>query len=157
MAHYEHVDIGYNYRMSNLLAALGRAQLARLESMISRRKALRARYQGIFAGEAGVRMFGGDEDAEDNHWLSGILVEPKAAGWCAADLGAALSAENIESRPLWKPMHLQPVFAGARARLNGVSELLFQTGISLPSGSALTDSDQDRVIGHIVAFLRSRR
>jgi dTDP-4-amino-4,6-dideoxygalactose transaminase len=157
VAHYEHVDIGYNYRMSNLLAALGRAQLERLESMIARRRALRARYVSTFAGIKGVRIFGGDQDSEDNHWLTAILVDPVAAGWQAADLGAALSADNIESRPLWKPMHLQPVFAGARARVNGVSERLFRTGLSLPSGSALDDRDQNRVIELVGGFLRSRR
>jgi len=155
--HYEHIEVGYNYRMSNLLAALGRAQLERLDTMILRRRAFRERYRAAFAGLAGVRIFGGDTDAEDNHWLTAILVDRDVAGWCAADLGAALTADNIESRPLWKPMHLQPVFAGARARVNGVSERLFGTGLSLPSGSALSDADQDRVFAQIEGFLRSRR
>ena len=156
VAHYEHVDIGYNYRMSNLLAALGRAQLSRLESMIARRKALRETYRQLFSTVPGVTIFGGSDDAEDNAWLTAILVDPEVAGWAAADLGAALTAENIESRPLWKPMHLQPVFASAPALVNGVSQRLFETGLSLPSGSALDESSLERVLDCIRAFLRDR-
>ena len=156
VTHYEHVDIGFNYRMSNLLAALGRAQLGRLESMIARRRELREAYRRLFADVDGVTIFGGDNDAEDNTWLTAILVDQNTTGWSAADLSAALSAENIESRPLWKPMHLQPVFAGARGTVNGVSQRLFETGLSLPSGSALDQSAQQRVFACIEGFLGSR-
>lgn len=156
VVHYEHTDIGFNYRMSNLLAALGRAQLSRLESMISRRRAIREAYRSRFAGIPGVRIFGGEDDAEDNAWLTAILVDPEIAGWRASDLAAVLAADNIESRPLWKPMHLQPVFADARAEINGVSERLFATGLSLPSGSALDEAAQGRVLAAIDEFLRSR-
>ncbi len=157
VAHYEHTEIGYNYRMSNLLAALGRAQLSRLDEMIARRRALRKAYRGVFADIPGVRIFGGDDDQEDNNWLTAIVVDPDAAGWAAADLGSALASDNIESRPLWKPMHLQPVFAGAGARVNGVSERLFHTGLSLPSGSALTGAGQERVFARIDEFLQSQQ
>lgn len=156
VAHYEHVDIGYNYRMSNLLAALGRAQLERLPAMLARRRVIRETYRELFAGVAGVTIFGGENDAEDNTWLTAILVDPDLAGWRAADLGEALAADNLESRPLWKPMHLQPVFAGARGLVNGTSERLFRTGLSLPSGSALDDRALDRVLAAIRGFLRSR-
>lgn len=156
VAHYEHIDIGYNYRMSNLLAALGRAQLERLESMIARRRVLRETYRQLFAPAPGVTIFGGVDDDEDNAWLTAIVVDPAVAGWAAPDLGAALTAENIESRPLWKPMHLQPVFAGSPAHINGVSQRLFETGLSLPSGSALDGSSLERVLDCIGTFLRGR-
>ncbi len=152
VAHYEHTDIGYNYRMSNLLAALGRAQLSRLDDMIERRRALRARYQQLFAEVPGVSLFGTPGDQEDNCWLTAILVDESVAGWSAADLSEALSAENIESRPLWKPMHLQPVFAGAGRWIDGTSQRLFETGLTLPSGSALIDEQIDFVLATVRAF-----
>lgn len=154
--HYEHTDIGYNYRMSNLLAALGRAQLQRLESMIARRRELRAAYRELFADVPGAEVFG-DDDTEDNAWLTAVIIDPEVAGWSASDLGAALLAESIESRPLWKPMHLQPVFAGSRAWTNGVSQRLFETGLSLPSGSALDEVSRERVFDGIRAFLQAHR
>ncbi|MCE1173110.1 MAG: aminotransferase class I/II-fold pyridoxal phosphate-dependent enzyme [Propionibacteriales bacterium] len=154
--HYEHTEVGYNYRMSNLLAALGRAQLERLDAMIGRRKVIRQAYRELFADVAGVEIFGGVDDSEDNNWLTAILVDPTVAGWQASDLGAALTAADIESRPLWKPMHLQPVFAGAPATVNGTSQRLFETGLSLPSGSALSESELDRVHSEIRTFLRAR-
>jgi dTDP-4-amino-4,6-dideoxygalactose transaminase len=157
VAHYEHTDIGYNYRLSNLLAALGRAQLARLDEMIARRRALRAEYKRLFAGVAGVAVFGSDGDEDDNAWLTAIIVDRDAAGWAASDLSRALAADDIETRPLWKPMHLQPVFADARRLVNGAAERLFETGLALPSGSALTADDRDRVLRGIQSFLESRR
>jgi len=152
--HYEHTEVGYNYRMSNLLAALGRAQLTRLDGMISRRRDLRDLYRRVFADVEGVEIFGGDDDAEDNFWLTSIVVDQSASGWHASELGAALGAQNIESRPLWKPMHLQPVFAGAGATVNGNSEYLFENGITLPSGSVLGAPQIDRVTAAIETFLR---
>ena len=156
VAHYEHTEIGYNYRLSNILAALGRAQLERLPSMIARRRQIRDLYRALFAEVEGVEIFGGTTDSEDNFWLTSILVDPAVTGWQAAELSAALATDNIESRPLWKPMHLQPVFAGARALVNGVSERLFTTGVTLPSGSALTDADLDRILAHIRSFVGAR-
>jgi len=155
-AHYEHVDIGYNYRMSNLLAALGRAQLTRLDEMIGRRRRVRDEYRALFAPIAGVEIFGGTDDDGDNFWLTAVLVDPEVTGWTAAELGAALSEDNIESRPLWKPMHLQPVFTDSRAFVNGNSQRLFETGIALPSGSALDDVQISRVLEHISAFVEAR-
>lgn len=152
VVHYEHTDIGYNYRMSNLLAALGRAQLARLDAMIERRRATRARYGGLFADVPGVEVFGAP-DNEDNCWLTAVVVDEATTGWSTANLAAALAAANIESRPLWKPMHLQPVFDGARGRIDGTSQRLFETGLSLPSGSGLSDATQDAVIDVIRTFL----
>lgn len=156
VVHYEHTEIGFNYRMSNLLAALGRAQLARLDSMIERRRVLRQRYREVFADVPGVTMFG-DPSEEDNCWLTSILIDPAEAGFSTDGLRAHLAGADIEARPLWKPMHLQPVFAGARSYIDGTSEELFRTGLSLPSGSVLTDEQIDRVIVRIEEFLDGRR
>ena len=151
--HYEHTEVGYNYRMSNLLAALGRAQLSRLDEMIERRRSLRDVYRQLFADVEGVEIFGGDSDTEDNFWLTSIVVDKSVSGWHASALGAVLGGENIESRPLWKPMHLQPVFSGAGATVNGNSEQLFENGITLPSGSVLGPPQIDRVTSAIRTFL----
>ena len=156
VVHYEHTDIGYNYRLSNLLAALGRAQLGRLDAMIARRHALRAHYRELFAGVPGVSIFG-EPSEEDNCWLTSVLVDADAAGFSAEDVRLALLEANIEARPLWKPMHLQPVFAGARAFVNGTSQRLFETGLSLPSGSVLTDVEVARVDAALAPFVGGRR
>lgn len=155
--HYEHTEVGYNYRLSNLLAALGLAQLERLDAMIGRRRALRAEYDRLFADVAGVSLFQRVGDQHDNCWLTAILVDPASAGWAADDLRSALDVCNIESRPLWKPMHQQPVFAGARSFLTGAADRLFATGLTLPSGSALGPEERSEVMGVIGDFLRDRR
>lgn len=152
VAHYEHTEVGYNYRMSNVLAALGRAQLSRLDEMIARRRAHRERYKRMFARMPGVDVFGASGDEFDNAWLTAILVDPEVAGWSVAELRDWLSEADIESRPLWKPMHLQPVFAGARAELTGNAERLFEQGLALPSGSALTDEQVARIDSRIASF-----
>ncbi|SBT37759.1 DegT/DnrJ/EryC1/StrS family aminotransferase [Micromonospora auratinigra] len=152
VAHYEHHDVGYNYRLSNLLAALGRAQLRRLDQMIARRRALRERYAKAFGGVPGVRLLA-DDDHGSNCWLTTVVVSPVEAGWRAADLAAHLAAEGIETRPVWKPMHLQPVFATATSVLSGAAERLFADGLTLPSGSALSDRQADRVFDAVHRFL----
>jgi dTDP-4-amino-4,6-dideoxygalactose transaminase len=151
--HYEHTEIGYNYRLSNLLAALGRAQLSRLDEMIARRRAIRGLYRDFFAQTAGVSIFDGGSDDDDNCWLTSILVDSSVTGWKPADLSAALAADNIESRPLWKPMHLQPVFERSRGLVNGNSQRLFETGLTLPSGSVLAEKDVARVTTTFSRFL----
>jgi dTDP-4-amino-4,6-dideoxygalactose transaminase len=153
---YEHLEIGYNYRLSNLLAALGRAQLLRLDAMVRRRRWIRDRYRELFAGVAGVRLLGAG-DLESNCWLTCVVVEPDACGWRAADLAADLSAADIETRPMWRPMHRQPVFAGARTLLTGAADHLYRNGLALPSGSALTDAQVGTVLDRIGGFLRARR
>jgi len=162
VVHYEHTEVGYNYRMANLLAALGRAQLARLDEMVERRREHRARYRELFAEVPGVSVFGEPSgadggDTRDNCWLTSVLVDAPVAGFTSEDLRLALADDDIEARPLWKPMHLQPVFAGARAVLDGTSERLFATGLSLPSGSVLDDERMARVHAVITAFLDRRR
>ena len=153
VAHYEHNEVGYNYRLSNLLAALGRVQLSRLDEMIARRRQVREMYGRLFSDIEGVQLFGAEGDTHDNVWLTSILVDSSIAGWSPQDLTAALAKDNIESRPIWKPMHLQPVFAGRRGAINGTAERLFTTGLTLPSGSALTTEQRNRVSDSIKIFL----
>jgi len=154
--HYEHIDIGYNYRLSNLLAALGRAQFRRLDEMISRRRALRDVYAKLFASVDGVTVLGAD-DPEANCWLTSIVVDPARAGWQSADLAAHLAARNVETRPVFKPMHLQPIFVGARTVLSGAAQHLFENGLTLPSGSALREPQVRKVFDSIMEFLEARR
>ncbi|PWC07591.1 DegT/DnrJ/EryC1/StrS family aminotransferase [Mycetocola zhujimingii] len=156
VTHYEHTDIGYNYRLSNILAALGRAQLTRLDEMIARRRAMRDRYREFFAAVPGVEVFGGADDDADNCWLTSVVIDSAVTGWSARDLSDALLEDNIESRPLWKPMHAQPVFADARALTNGSSDRLFASGLTLPSGSALTKEEIERVFSRATEFLGAR-
>ena len=153
VAHYEHVDIGFNYRLSNLLAALGRAQLGRLDEMMRRRRQIRERYRALFTDVPGIEIFQGADDDEDNCWLTSILVDEAQAGFEPGALRAFLEERAIESRPLWKPMHLQPVFAGSRAFANGSSQRLFETGLTLPSGSALSDEQLTRASDAVLEFL----
>jgi dTDP-4-amino-4,6-dideoxygalactose transaminase len=152
--HYEHTEVGYNYRLSNVLAAIGRAQLVRLDDMIARRRQIRTMYRTLFDGVHGVTVFGAD-DSSDNCWLSAILVDDDA-GWAPALLAEHLRSADIESRPLWKPMHLQPAFARAQALVNGNAQWLFEHGLALPSGSELTANDLDRVCDAIQSFLAAR-
>ena len=152
---YEHTDIGYNYRMSNLLAAMGRAQLLRLDSMIIRRRQFRAMYKEFFADVPGVSIFGAVDDENDNAWLTSIIVDPSVTGWTTEDLRLYLSKDNIEARPLWKPMHLQPVFKEARGEITGVAQQLFENGLTLPSGSGITEGDHDLIIERLQLFLSS--
>ncbi|KTR40475.1 pyridoxal-5'-phosphate-dependent protein [Curtobacterium oceanosedimentum] len=150
VAHYEHTEVGYNYRLSNVLAALGRAQLRRLDSMIERRRAVRTAYRDVLDRIPGVRVLGRvSQDQHENCWLTAVVVDPDRAGWAASDLARALAAADVESRPLWKPMHLQPAHAGADAAVTGVAESLFLRGLALPSGSSLCDDDLDRVLSVI--------
>lgn len=159
VVHYEHTDVGYNYRMSNVLAALGRAQLSRLPEMIERRRQIRLGYRALFEDVPGVVLFGEPSgvdggDTADNFWLTSIVIDSGVAGFSAGELRLALAAENIEARPLWKPMHMQPVFEGARAFVNGTSERLFRVGLSLPSGSVLKDRQLERVFDLVQDFLK---
>jgi dTDP-4-amino-4,6-dideoxygalactose transaminase len=117
---------------------------------------LRESYSEIFADAEGVTIFQRECDAEDNCWLTAILVDSVTARWKPEELQAVLTAGDVESRPLWKPMHQQPVFAGARAFLRGDADRLFATGLALPSGSALTPAEVDRVHTLIRSFLAVR-
>ncbi|WP_245540563.1 DegT/DnrJ/EryC1/StrS family aminotransferase [Yaniella halotolerans] len=153
VVHYEHTDIGYNYRMSNLLAALGRAQLSRLDDMIERREMWRNKYREFFATVPGIEIFGGN-DAEDNYWLTSIIVDPAVTPVSSDELRAILDQANIESRPLWKPMHMQPVFMGSAGTITGVSQGLYERGLTLPSGSQMPEDQLVRVLKVLADTLR---
>ncbi|MGO1544568.1 MAG: DegT/DnrJ/EryC1/StrS family aminotransferase [Gulosibacter sp.] len=156
--HYEHHDIGFNYRLSNVLAALGRAQLLRLDEILAKRREIRERYRALVATIPGISIFGGDADSEDNCWLTSLVIDETktTGGWNASELSDALNAQSIECRPLWKPMHLQPVFEGHRGVITGVAEQLFWRGLTVPSGSSMTSEQFGRVISTITDFLAVR-
>lgn len=144
--HYQHSHIGYNYRMSNITAGIGRGQMEVLPSRVEARRAMNKFYQELFADIDGVTVF--TEPSSDyfsNHWLSAILIDPKVAGKTREDLRLAFLEDDIESRPLWKPMHMQPVFADAPYYGGTVAEELFENGLCLPSGSNLTDAERERI------------
>lgn len=144
--HYQHSHIGYNYRMSNITAGIGRGQMEVLKDRVEARRAMNKFYQEIFATIDGVTVFvEPSEDFFSNHWLSAITIDPKITGVTREDLRLAFLEDNIESRPLWKPMHLQPVFADAPYYGTKVAEELFENGLCLPSGSNLTDEDRERI------------
>jgi len=149
--HYEHTEIGFNYRLSNLLAAVGRAQLAVLADRVAARRRINRRYRELLAGAPGISFMPEAGYGESNCWLTCITVDPAEAGTDRERIRLALETEDIESRPLWKPMHLQPVFAGAPAYGGEMSARLFERGLCLPSGSALTGADQRRVVDVLLA------
>lgn len=146
--YYQHEQIGYNYRLSNISAGIGRGQMYVLDEHIARRRAIHALYVEKLKNTPGITVMQprSNVDLHPNYWLSTILVNPQEAGFTYQELSARLTAADIESRPLWKPMHLQPVFAKAPAYVNGVSESLFAQGICLPSGPMVTDEDVDRIV-----------
>ena len=145
--HYQHEKIGYNYRMSNICAGIWRGQMFVLDEHVTRRRAIHDLYVKLLAGVKGVKVMCQPEGEgfNSNYWLTCITVEPEEAGFTREDVRLALDEENIESRPLWKPMHLQPVFKDAPYYGNGTSERLFEIGLCLPSGPTLTDEDVERV------------
>lgn len=152
--HYEHDAVGFNYRMSNVLAALGRAQLSRLDSMISRRREIRRRYSMALSEIPGIKILGSESDEGDNCWLTGILFDTNLYSMTPAQINVSLEQENIETRPLWKPMHLQPIFNHFSSTLNGNSQTLFSTGIVLPSGSNMTDAQVEKVSSSLIRIFQ---
>jgi dTDP-4-amino-4,6-dideoxygalactose transaminase len=149
VSHYEHTEVGYNYRLSNILAALGRAQIRRLDGMIAHRRVWREAYRALFADLPGVRILGGEDDLQDNCWLTAIVVDAGVTGWSAGWLGDQLGAAGVETRPVWKPMHLQPVWKGMPGTIDGSAETLFGSGLTLPAGSGMTDEEFGVVTGAI--------
>ncbi|MBP1990363.1 aminotransferase class I/II-fold pyridoxal phosphate-dependent enzyme [Paenibacillus eucommiae] len=149
-AHYQHSQLGYNYRMSNVLAGIGRAQLQILEDRVAVKRTIFNRYEQEMAHLPGVRFMPELEHTRSNRWLTTLTLEEKEAGVSIGVLLAALAEENIEARPVWKPLHMQPLFEGAKyyshSSNESVSEQLFKKGICLPSGTQMTIDEQMRVI-----------
>lgn len=144
--HYQHSEIGYNYRMSNISAGIGRGQMEVLPERIKARREMHTFYQDLFKDIDGVEVFTEPSaDYYSNHWLSAIVINPEKTGKTREDLRLAFLEENIESRPLWKPMHLQPVFKTSPYYGGSISENLFNNGLCLPSGSNLTNEDKERI------------
>ncbi|WP_423228524.1 DegT/DnrJ/EryC1/StrS family aminotransferase [Priestia megaterium] len=148
--HYQHSQLGYNYRMSNILAGVGRAQLQVLETRVEARRQIFERYYQELAGLTGITFMPELSNTKTNRWLTVLTINEKEAGISAAQLVQAFTKQNIEARPVWKPLHMQPLFQGVRyyphSENDDVAQLLFQTGICLPSGSNMTEDDQNRVI-----------
>ncbi|NNK72424.1 MAG: pyridoxal phosphate-dependent aminotransferase [Flavobacteriaceae bacterium] len=145
---YLHSHIGYNYRMSNILAGIGRGQLEVLEDRVSKRRSIFQKYKQELESES-IRFLEEEEGFYSNRWLSCILTESREM---REGIRLLLESENIECRPLWKPMHQQPIFADAPRYINGVSDELFEKGLCLPSGSNLTDHDLDRVVKTLKSY-----
>jgi len=150
--HYQHSRVGYNYRLSNICAGIGRGQMMVLQEHVEARRSINRKYRKLLAGIRGISFQSNPSaDFDSNMWLTCILVDPAEAGFTREDLRLAMEQEDIETRPLWKPMHLQPVFADAPYYGNDdkVSERLFEKGLCLPSHPNLTDEDLQRVAGVI--------
>ena len=153
--HYEHIDAGFNYRLSNVLAAIGRGQLERLPSMMQRRAEICRRYEDVLGVLPGIDFMPVPEDSQPNRWLTVATIDPAQAGTDREAIRLALEAQNIEARPAWKPMHQQPLFADAESVGGVVSDAIFETGICLPTGSALTDAQIDRVIERVLGEIEN--
>ncbi|HEX2958624.1 MAG TPA: aminotransferase class I/II-fold pyridoxal phosphate-dependent enzyme, partial [Chitinispirillaceae bacterium] len=153
--YYHHTNIGYNYRLSNVLAAIGRGQISVIEERVQRRRELFEFYSNAFKTADGITMIPIDTYGRSNCWLSCILIDYKITKKTPEDLRIALEQQNIESRPLWKPMHLQPVFKSMANVVNGTSESLFNCGLCLPSGSQMSDEDLDRVANNIKKIINN--
>ena len=151
--HYQHSEVGYNYRLSNILAAIGRGQLRVLEERVKARRAVFERYAAAFSDTDGFDFMPEAPFGTSTRWLTTLTVSPERCGVTAAQLIDALSAQNIEARPVWKPLHLQPLFKGCdyypHDLNNSISDSLFERGLCLPSGSSLTEAEQARVIDYI--------
>ncbi len=153
--HYQHSHIGYNYRMSNICAGIGRGQMEVLNDRVKARRKMNEFYKELFKDNKGVTVFTEPtEQYYSNHWLSAILINQEVAGKTREDLRLALLEDDIESRPLWKPMHLQPVFSGTPYYGGKVAEDLFENGLCLPSGSNLTDEEQNRIASKVKELFR---
>ena len=150
--YYQHEEIGYNYRMSNICAGIGRGQMTVLEEHIAHHRHVHDLYAKAFADMEGITLHHApNADYNPNYWLSTILIDPEKTGFDYEQLRVALDAANVETRPLWKPMHLQPVYKDNPCYVDGTSERLFQKGLCLPAGPYVTDRD----VAYIVEEIRS--
>jgi len=157
--HYLHSEVGYNYRLSNLLAAVGRAQLRMLDTWINCRRAIFGRYVAALSDLAGLQFMPEAPFGQATRWLTCVLIDPDAFGADRQAVQKALEAQNIESRPVWRPMHMQPVHSGRQYFGRGIADELFAQGLCLPSGTSLSETDQSRIIGIIrtVPHQRARK
>lgn len=153
LPYYEHTEVGYNYRLSNLLAAVGRGQLETLPAKIERRRQIRQRYLEFSDKYEGLSMLGWDPRGEPNAWLSVMLVDAAATGVTPEEIMVRLDALDIEARHAWKPMHQQPLFQGVEIVGGSVADDLFERGLCLPSGSSMTERQQDRVLDALADLL----
>jgi dTDP-4-amino-4,6-dideoxygalactose transaminase len=151
--HYQHSQIGYNYRMSNIVAGIGRGQMEVLEKRIIQRRENNNFYRRLLNDNPYISFQNEQNGQYSNYWLTTIIIEQNKKNFTRESLRLGLVLENIESRPLWKPMHLQPIFEGYPSYLNGVSVDLFKNGLCLPSGSNLSDEDKNRIEQHISEFI----
>jgi len=153
--HYQHSEIGYNYRLSNILAGIGRGQMEVLEQRVKQRRSNFIFYHDNLGKIPGIEFLTEpDERYFSNYWLTNVLIDHKITGVSKNDILDAFEKENIEARPLWKPMHMQPVFEKYPAYVNGVSEDLFNKGLCLPSGSIMTQKDRKRVVDIIIKYIK---
>jgi pyridoxal phosphate-dependent aminotransferase EpsN len=143
--HYQHSTIGYNYRLSNLLAAVGRGQLRHLDDRVARRRDNNAFYRRAFQDCRGITFMPEAQYGRSTFWLTCMQIDPAVSGIDRERVRLHLESKDIESRPVWKPLHMQPVFAECRVRGGRVAEQIFDTGLCLPSGSSLTDVQRDFV------------
>lgn len=154
---YQHSEIGYNYRMSNILAAIGRGQMLHIEERVDRKREIYDRYNETIGRLPGVKLMPEGEGSRSTMWLTAITIDPEITDVSPIELLEALKEENIESRPVWKPMHLQPVFEDcpyySHEEGNSVGDRLFETGLCLPSGTSMTEEQQQRVIDIITSRL----
>ncbi|HLN95903.1 MAG TPA: DegT/DnrJ/EryC1/StrS family aminotransferase [Flavobacterium sp.] len=152
--HYQHSEIGYNYRMSNICAGIGRGQMEVVNDRVQARRGMNAFYRSLFEDQAGISMqTEPDGDFFSNFWLTSILVDPaKTGGLDRESIRLSLAGLDIETRPLWKPMHMQPVFASCPSYGGSVSESLFENGLCLPSGSNLGESEKERIVAALAAL-----
>lgn len=156
--HYEHSVIGHNYRLSNISAGIGRGQMMVLDDRVNARRDMNTFYHKLFDGVEGISLLvEPDKDFRSNHWLSCVTVDSSATGFTRDELVSAFAKANIETRPLWKPMHLQPVFNDAPFYGGTVAERLFEKGLCLPSGSNLTEEDKQRISDTFSTFLKTRK
>lgn len=152
--HFQHSDIGYNYRMSNMLAAIGRGQLEQLSNKIARRKEINRYYKNVLGEIPGINFMPIGSYGEPNYWLTCITIDPFFQKIMNEEIRSALEKKDIETRLLLKPMHLQPIFQSCRVRGGAVTEKLFAQGLCLPSGSGMTDGDLQRVTDEILLALK---
>jgi dTDP-4-amino-4,6-dideoxygalactose transaminase len=154
--HYQHSEIGFNYRMSNVLAGIGRGQMEVINQRIAQRRFNYLAYKKALGHIQGLSFLEEpDSDFFSNRWLTTMIIDPEKSGTTREKIMSAMQQEDIECRPLWKPMHLQPVFSGCPAYLSGISEKLFQQGLCLPSGTGLSEVDRGRVVSIVKRCISS--